>query len=126
MHWQERDSLADGEVGLECLFPTHYAIFINGFPIGFLRNERFAARRSPFLIFFTIVVDAFSWKLASWKKDYLLMGGRLALSRAFMANLSVYHLSLFPKSIEKIPRCFLWERGPNNKASHLVKWEKVS
>ena len=69
--------------------------------------------------------------LASWKSQYISMGGRLTLIRSTLSCLPIYCLSLFrmPVSIgtrlEKIQREFLWGGGSLEKKRHLVNWKIV-
>ncbi|WMV07766.1 hypothetical protein MTR67_001151 [Solanum verrucosum] len=45
------------------------------------------------------IVDRFEKKLATWKRQYLSLGGRVALINNMLASLSTYRMSLFPMSI---------------------------
>ena len=60
------------------------------------------------------IEERFRTKLASWKRQYILKGGRLTLIRSTLSSLPIYFLSLFrmPKLVcsrlEKIQRDFLW------------------
>jgi hypothetical protein len=60
------------------------------------------------------VVGKIERRLASWKRLYLLKGGRVTLIKNTLSNLPTYFLSLFPipssvsSRIEKMHRDFLW------------------
>ncbi|KAG5629683.1 hypothetical protein H5410_001400 [Solanum commersonii] len=45
------------------------------------------------------IVDRFEKKLATWKRQYLSLGGRVALINNMLDSLSTYLMSLFPMSI---------------------------
>lgn len=56
-------------------------------------------------------------KLASWKRNYSSIGGRITLIRAVLCNLPTYFMSVFSmpvkvaKRIEQLQRSFLWNYG---------------
>lgn len=67
------------------------------------------------LSFWDPVVERINKKLASWKKTYISLGGRITLIKAIMVNVPIYYMSLFrmPKKIilalEKCEWDFHWE-----------------
>ena len=72
-------------------------------------------------------MEKIEWKLAGWKKLYLLKGGRLTLLKSMLSSLTTYFLSLFTipthvaNKIEKLQRDFLW----GDPKTHLLGWDKV-
>ena len=72
-------------------------------------------------------MEKIEWKLAGWKKLYLLKGGRLTLLKSTLSSLTTYFLSLFnipthvANKIEKLQRDFLW----GDPKTHLLGWDKV-
>ena len=72
-------------------------------------------------------MEKIEWKLAGWKKLYLLKGGRLTLLKSTLSSLTTYFLSLFTipthvaNKIEKLQRDFLW----GDPKTHLLGWDKV-
>ena len=77
------------------------------------------------------VEERFRKRLASWKRQYISKGGRLALIKSTLSSLPIYFLSLFriPKLVyarlEKIQRDFLWRGGNLERKLHLVNWNTV-
>lgn len=69
-------------------------------------------------------------RLSAWKRNYISLGGRVALIRSTLSNLSTYYLSIFKaprkmiKTIRKLQRDCLWEPGDFRK-DHLLKWRIV-
>lgn len=76
-------------------------------------------------------MENFEKRLASWKLQYLSMGGRITLISSVLDNIPTYFVSLFPipikvlKKLDKLRRDFLWERNNSSHKFHLVKWDKV-
>lgn len=76
------------------------------------------------------MVEKVSKKLATWKRNYISLGGRITLIKVALSNIPVYYMSLYrmPQtvvySIERLQREFLWERS-GQKKDHLVRWEIV-
>ena len=72
-------------------------------------------------------MEKIEWKLAGWKKLYLLKGGRLTLLKSTLSSLTTYFLSLInipthmANKIEKLQRDFLW----GDPKTHLLGWDKV-
>ena len=70
-------------------------------------------------------------KLVGWKKLYLSKGGRVALIKSTLSNLSTYYISLFPiptsvaNRIAKLQRDFLWGGLGDEPKFHLVNWSTV-
>lgn len=60
------------------------------------------------------IVDRVKVKLASWKRRFLSLAGRLTLIKAILSSLPVYYLSLFKmpegvaRELDKIQAAFLW------------------
>lgn len=81
-------------------------------------------------VFWEPVVSKVAKRLDGWKKD-ISKGGRLTLIQSVLASLTVYYLSLFriptgvAEAIEKLMRDFLWKDFNEEKATHLVAWERV-
>jgi hypothetical protein len=77
------------------------------------------------------VIEKVERRLTSWKRLYLLKGGRVTLIKSTLANLPTYFLSLFPiptsvgARIEKLQRDFLWGGIDDEFKYHLMKWSKV-
>ncbi|XP_028120243.1 uncharacterized protein LOC114317681 [Camellia sinensis] len=78
------------------------------------------------------VVDRVKVKLASWKRKFLSLAGRLTLIKAVLSSLSVYYLSLFKmlegvaKELDKIQAVFLWGGSVIKSKIHIVKWSAVT
>jgi len=68
------------------------------------------------------VVGKIERRLASWKRFYLLKGGRVTLIKSTLSNLPTYFLSLLPipSSVD-----FLWGGIGEEFKFHLVNWSKV-
>lgn len=66
------------------------------------------------LVTWKLVIDKFKLKLASWKRKFLSIGGRLTFTKLVPTSLSVYYLSLFKmlegvaKVIDRVQTSFLW------------------
>lgn len=60
-------------------------------------------------------------KLASWKKNYISLGGCITLIKAVLSNLLTYYMSVFSmlvkvvKKIKQMQRTFLWVGGDSKK-----------
>lgn len=71
-------------------------------------------------------------KLASWKRRFLSLAGRLTLIKAVLSSLPVYYLSLFKmpegvaKELDKIQAAFLWGGSVIKSKIHMVKWFEVT
>ena len=71
-------------------------------------------------------------KLASWKSQYLSLGGRLTLVKSVLDALPSYMMSLFPipknivEKINQLRRSFLWNGNKEHKSYHLVKWDTLT
>lgn len=78
-----------------------------------------------------MVVEKIEQRLASWKRLYLLQGGRITLIKSTLPNLPMYFLSMFPIPvsvvihIEKLHHDFLWNGTENEYKFHLIKWDNV-
>ncbi|CAL5376573.1 unnamed protein product [Camellia sinensis] len=78
------------------------------------------------------VIDKCKQRLASWKRRYLSLAGRLTLIKSVLASLPIFYLSIFKmpemvaKKIESIQSGFLWGGSDLRRKVHLVKWEDVS
>lgn len=83
-------------------FPTTYL----GLPLG----ARYKA-----LGIWNGVIEKFEKKLASWKMQYLSLGGRITLINSVLDSIPTYFLSLFPipekvqRRLDQLRRDFLWE-----------------
>ncbi|KAJ9698913.1 hypothetical protein PVL29_007804 [Vitis rotundifolia] len=70
-------------------------------------------------------------RLALWKRQYISKGGRITLIKSTLANMPIYHLSLFrmpkivAKRLKKLQRDFLWDGGHLERKVHLINWEVV-
>ncbi|WMV08457.1 hypothetical protein MTR67_001842 [Solanum verrucosum] len=77
------------------------------------------------------VLERSERKLATWKSQYLSLGGRLTLIKSVMDSQPTYMMSLFPlpgnieKKINKARRAFLWQGNKEKKGYNLVKWDKI-
>ncbi|XP_028090785.1 uncharacterized protein LOC114290973 [Camellia sinensis] len=78
------------------------------------------------------IVDRFKVKLASWKRRFLSLAGRLTLIKAVLSSLPVCCLSLFKmpkgvaKELDKIQAAFLWGGSVIRSKLHMVKWFEVT
>lgn len=78
------------------------------------------------------IVDRVKVKLASWKRRFLSIAGRLTLIKAVLSSLPVYYLSLFKmpegvaKELDKIQAAFLWGGSVIKSKIHMVKWSEVT
>ncbi|CAL5374865.1 unnamed protein product [Camellia sinensis] len=76
------------------------------------------------------VVDRVKVKLASWKRRFLSIAGRLTLIKAVLSSLPVYYLSLFKipkgvaKELDKIQAAFLWNGSVIELGRSLHDWEE--
>ncbi|XP_010255174.1 PREDICTED: uncharacterized protein LOC104595909 [Nelumbo nucifera] len=81
--------------------------------------------------FWNPIVERFGKRLASLRKIYFSMRGRITLIRSTLANLPMYFLSVFKiptkvsNTLEKLMRDFLWKPG-EEKQDHMVSWEVVT
>ncbi|CAL5387765.1 unnamed protein product [Camellia sinensis] len=79
-----------------------------------------------------LVVDRVKVKLASWKRRFLSLAGRLTLIKAVLSSLPVYYLSLFKmpegvaKELDKIQAAFLWGGSMIKSKIYMVKWSEVT
>ncbi|WRX10498.1 Reverse transcriptase zinc-binding domain - like 2 [Theobroma cacao] len=77
------------------------------------------------------IVDKFNAKLATWKGQFLSMGGRLTLINSVLSSLPLYYLSIMQlpsavkKKLESIQRNFLWAGNGEKKKIHFVNWTTV-
>ena len=71
-------------------------------------------------------------RLATWKMQYLSMGGRLTLINSVLDSIPTYCMSLFPipgsilKQINRLRRRFLWEGNSLTYKYSLSKWKSVT
>ncbi|GMQ09292.1 hypothetical protein CsSME_00052717 [Camellia sinensis var. sinensis] len=78
------------------------------------------------------IVDRVKVKLASWKRRFLSLAGRLTLIKAVLSSLPVYYLSLFKmpegvaKELDKIQAAFLWGGSVIKSKIYMVKWSEVT
>ncbi|XP_028099863.1 uncharacterized protein LOC114299345 [Camellia sinensis] len=74
------------------------------------------------------VVERVQRRLASWKCQYLLKGGRLTMFKNVLSSIPTYFMSvhvipvLVAHWLEKLQRDFLWGSGGDNFQYHLVDW----
>ena len=93
-----------------------------GLPLG--ANPKLKATSKP-------AVDKIKFKLSSWKRRQLSIGGRIVLIKAILLSLPIYYMSIFKmlegviKSIESIQSRFLWGRFDLKRKIHLVAWSKL-
>jgi hypothetical protein len=72
------------------------------------------------------ILEKVDRRLASWKRGYLLKGGRVTLIKSTLSNLPTYFLSLYPipasvaNRLEKLQRDFLWGGLNDDFKYHLV------
>ena len=98
---------------------------VGALPMTYLGMLLGAFHKSPSI--WNLILERIERKLVSWKKLYLLKGGRLTLLKSTLSSLPTYFLSLFTISthvanrIEKLQRDFL--SGDSKK--HLLSWDKV-
>jgi len=77
------------------------------------------------------VIEKMERRLATWKMQYLSMGGRLTLINSVLDSIPTYIMSMLPipskvqNQIDKIRRSFLWKGSYEGHKFHLVKWENV-
>ncbi|WMV14557.1 hypothetical protein MTR67_007942 [Solanum verrucosum] len=77
------------------------------------------------------VVEEFEKKLASWRMQYLSMGGRLTKINSVLGSIPTNSMSLFPlpgktlEQLDQIRRNFLQEGNSTEHKFHLVEWDKV-
>ena len=94
-------------------------------PMTYLGMPLGASHKAPSI--WNPILEKIERKLASWKKLYLLKGGRLTLLKSTLSSLPTYFLSLFTiptlvaNKIEKLQRDFLW----GDTKTHLLGWDKV-
>ncbi|GKU94281.1 hypothetical protein SLEP1_g7800 [Rubroshorea leprosula] len=93
-----------------------------GIPIG--GNHRRKAMWQP-------MVESVRRKLASWRGQYLSMGGHITLINSVLSSLPVFLMSTYaiPKSIihtiDKLRRSFLWGGKGDEKKIYCIGWDKV-
>ncbi|GAB2298359.1 hypothetical protein Dimus_038529 [Dionaea muscipula] len=93
-----------------------------GIPLG--ANPRLVKTWKP-------VIDRCRKRLASWKRRYLSMAGRLVLIKSVLSSLPLYFLSLFKmpegvaQEIDKLRARFLWGDSVDRKKLHLIRWANV-
>ena len=77
------------------------------------------------------IKERFCKRLAMWKRQYILKGGRITLIRSTLSNLPIYFMSIFqlPRVVrmrlKQIQRDFLWGGGALKQKPHLVRWPIV-
>lgn len=77
------------------------------------------------------IVEKTEKKLATWKPQYLSLGGRTTLINSVLDALPTYVMSLFPLPIKveerlnNLRRDFLWSGNKEGKGIHLVKWQNA-
>ncbi|WMV10716.1 hypothetical protein MTR67_004101 [Solanum verrucosum] len=75
------------------------------------------------------IVEKTEKKLATWKTQYLSLGGRITMINSVLDALPTYVMSLFPlpakveDRLDKLRRDFLWLGNKEGKGIHLVKWQ---
>lgn len=95
-------------------FPTTYL----GMPLGNSHKE---------LEIWDGIAEKTEKKLATWKTQYLSLGGRATLINSVLDALPTYVMSLFPmpakveERLDKLRRDFLWWGNKEGKGIHLVK-----
>ena len=73
-----------------------------------------------------LILEKMEIKLVGWKKLYLSKGGRVALIKSTLSNLSTYYISLYPiptsvaNRIAKLQWDFLWGGLGDEPKFHLV------
>lgn len=78
------------------------------------------------------ILDRFKSKLASWKRRYLSIGGRIVLIKSVLSSLPIFYMSLFKipegivKALESIQAKFLWGGSELKRKLHLVGWPKIT
>ena len=66
---------------------------VGALPLTYLGMLLGASHKSPSI--WNPILEKIEWKLAGWKKLYLLKGGRLTLLKSTLSSLTTYFLSLF-------------------------------
>jgi hypothetical protein len=80
---------------------------------------------------FYFIIEKMQTRLASWKNRLLNKPGRLALATSVLSSIPAYYMQInwLPQSIcdniDQTTRNFIW-RGPNDKGTHLVGWNKIA
>ncbi|CAN4092320.1 unnamed protein product [Withania somnifera] len=75
------------------------------------------------------IVEKTEKELATWKTQYLSLGGRTTLVNSVLDALPTYVLSLFPlhvkveERLDKLSKDFVWMGNNEGKVMHLVKWQ---
>ncbi|KAH0751395.1 hypothetical protein KY285_004543 [Solanum tuberosum] len=75
------------------------------------------------------IVEKTEKKLATWKTQYLSLGGRITMINSVLDALPTYVMSLFPlpakveDRLDKLRRDFLWLGNKEGKSINLVKWQ---
>ncbi len=79
-----------------------------------------------------LVIGKLEKRIEGWQAKLLSQGGRLVLVNSVLANLPLYHLSLFKapkwvvKRCESLRRAFFWKGAPSILGGHcLVSWKAV-
>ncbi|XP_028122010.1 uncharacterized protein LOC114319199 [Camellia sinensis] len=78
------------------------------------------------------IINKVKKRLASWKKRYLSLGGRITLIKSVLSSLPIYYMSLFKiptqvaNLIDKYQRSFLWGDSDAKRKLHLLNWEACS
>ncbi|KAL7195785.1 hypothetical protein ACSBR1_035923 [Camellia fascicularis] len=78
------------------------------------------------------IIDKVKKRLASWKKRYLSLGGRITLIKSILSSLPLYYMSIFKipskvaNLIDKYQRSFLWGDSDDKRKLHLLNWEACS
>ncbi|KAG5571712.1 hypothetical protein H5410_061478 [Solanum commersonii] len=73
-----------------------------------------------------VIVEKTEKKLATWKTQYLSLGGRITMINSVLDALPTYVMSLFPlpakaeDKLDKLRRDLLWLGNKEGKGTHLV------
>lgn len=74
------------------------------------------------------VIEKCEKRLATWKAQYLSLGGRTTLVNSVLDSLPTYVMSLFPlpvkveKRIDALRRNFIWQGNRENKTSGKTEY----
>ncbi|XP_028062203.1 uncharacterized protein LOC114265575 [Camellia sinensis] len=78
------------------------------------------------------IIDKVKKRLASWKRRYLSLRGRITLIKSVLSSLPLYYMSIFKMPskvanlIDKYQRSFLWGDSDNKRKLHLLNWKTSS